>query len=189
MLKKALIVIDFINELTHPDGKLAHGCEFLKKHQTINNANRAILHAKNASWLIIFIKVGFSKNYVDCPTDSPVFGSAPQQGVLQLGCWGTEFLEELEYQKGDLVIIKHRVSPFYNTELDLVLRNHHIETLYISGFSTDMAVQSTIKEGHDRDYKMVLITDACGAFTAENHNYALHLMKRLAEFTTSDHLI
>ena len=164
MLKKALIVIDFINELTHPDGKLAHGCEFLKKHQTINKANRAIL-------------------------DSPVFGSAPQQGVLQLGCWGTEFLEELEYQKGDLVIIKHRVSPFYNTELDLVLRNHHIETLYISGFSTDMAVQSTIKEGHDRDYKMVLITDACGAFTAENHNYALHLMKRLAEFTTSDHLI
>ncbi len=51
-----------------------------------------------------------------------------------------------------------------------------------------MAVQSTVKDGHDRDYKLVVLTDARGAFSEENHQYALQLMKRLAEFKTTDAL-
>jgi nicotinamidase-related amidase len=188
-MNNALIVIDFINDIIHPQGKLAHGAKFLEEHQTIKNVNRAILHARKEAWLLIFVKVGFSKNYIECPRISPIFASAPKNQVLQLDSWGTAFFAELDYQPQDYMIVKHRVSPFYGTDLDLLLRTHHIETVYVSGFSTDMAVQSAVKEGHDRDYKMVVITDACGAFTDENHQCALHLMQRLAEFTKADNLI
>lgn len=187
-MQNALVVIDYINELTHPNGKLAHGMEFLTRHNTIANANLAIQHARKHQWLLVFVKVGFSENYTECPSTSPVFSAAPQNKVLQLGQWGTEFVDELQYLKDDVTVTKHRVSPFCGTDLEMILRTQQITSIYVAGFSTDMAVQSMVKEGHDRDFKMTVITDACGAYNEDNHNFALHLMKRVAHQNNANEL-
>jgi nicotinamidase-related amidase len=189
MSQPALLVIDYINELADPKGKLAAGVPFLQQHDVIARVNQAIDHARSAGWLLLFVKVGFSPDYVECPKNSPIFSKAEKLGVLVLDTWATAFIDALHYQEGDTVIVKHRVSPFYGTDLDLCLRANQIDHLYLAGFSTDMAVQCTAREGHDRDYTITILTDACGAHTQENHQMALQLCSRVASLQTVEDLL
>ncbi|WP_133127513.1 cysteine hydrolase family protein [Legionella nagasakiensis] len=188
MNNNALVVIDFINDLTHPDGKLAKGYELLAKNHVIERANQAIAHARQNNWLLIFVRVGFSEHYLECLKHSPIFGQLPQKEALKLGTWGTNFLDSLHVQPNDLIITKHRISPFYGTELDLILRTQDINTVFVSGFSTDMAVQSMIREGHDRGYTMMVLADACSAHTEENHQTSLLSLSRLAQLMSVNDL-
>src|SRR3990167_762086 len=141
MKNTALLVLDFINDIVHHDGKIAGSATFVKEHHIIENANRVIAFARKNTIPIVFVKVGFNKNYLDCPVNSPVFSYAKKQQALQLDTWGTEFHETIDYQPTDLVVTKHRVSAFYSTSLEAFLRAHHIENIIIAGMSTDMAVQ------------------------------------------------
>lgn len=188
MNSNALIVIDFINDLTHPDGKLAKGLEHLRANHVIEHTNHAIAHARRHQWLLIFVRVGFSDSYTECSPHSPIFGQLPTTGALKLNTWGTRFLDDLDVRQDDLIITKHRINPFYGTELDLILRANNVQNLYVSGFSTDMAVQSTVREGHDRDYYLVVLADACSAHTEYNHQASLTLMNRLANIISTSQL-
>src|SRR5215204_6418872 len=149
MKKTALLVIDFINDIVHPDGKITATADFVKKHDVINHANLVIAFARQHHFPIAFVKVGFSKNYLECPTNSPIFGQAKEMKAFELNTWGTEFHEKLNVQTDDFIITKHRVSAFYGTSLEAFLRANQIQNLILIGVSTDMAIQSTAREAHD----------------------------------------
>lgn len=185
--RAALLVLDFINDIVHPNGKIAGSAAFIKEHAVIENANKVISFARFNNIPVIFVKVGFSANYLECPERSPIFGGAKQKNALKLNEWGTEFHELLDVQPNDMIITKHRVSAFYATDLEAVLRPNHIDTLLITGVSTDMAVQTTAREAHDRDYKVIIVADACASGSAEIHESALKLLQRVATIiNTSD---
>ncbi|AHE68184.1 cysteine hydrolase family protein [Legionella oakridgensis] len=188
MKNNALIIIDFINDLTHPHGKVAKGHELLQKNHVIERVNQSIDHARKNDWLLVFVRVGFSDHYPECLQNSPIFAQLPQKEALKLGTWGTNFLDSLHLKQDDLIITKHRISPFYGTELDLILRTHPIKNVFVSGFSTDMAVQSMVREGHDRGYNMIVIIDACSAHTEENHHASLLSLSRLAQLMHANDL-
>ncbi len=181
MDRKALIVIDFINDIAHPNGKIARSAERIEKNRVIEHANRAIDHARQMNHLLIFVKVGFHHGYPECPRNSPLFGPAAEHGALLLDSWGTEFHEQLHFKKTDLIVVKHRVNAFYATSLDAILGANNINHLVLAGTATNMAVEHTARDGHDRDYSVLVLQDACETATEEGHRAALESMGRFCK--------
>ncbi len=181
MLRPCLIVIDFINDIVDEQGKTPNCAAYVQEQGIIEKANILIKLAREQGWLLIFVKVGFNPGYLETPKNSPIFGGAPGKGALKLGEWGTEFHSQLDYRQGDTVIVKPRVSVFYCTPLEAYLRAQHIDTLVLCGVSTNNAIQATARDGHDRDYQIIVARDACGAVNSLTHNNTLGLLEH---FTT-----
>ncbi len=186
-MKTALLVIDLINDIVSADGKIPTCAAQVAERNVIQHANTAIEFARQHHWLILPVKVAFSSHYAEQPKDSPVFGKAHQIQALDINQKGTAFHPALTITPDDPVIIKHRISPFYGTPLDLVLRTHHITRLVICGVSSTWAIQAAARDGHDRDYQIVILEDACAAATQEEHQITMKQLSRIARImTTSD---
>jgi ureidoacrylate peracid hydrolase len=177
-VESALLIIDFINDIAHPKGKIARSAPRIEKNQVLSRVNQAIDHARAQKLLLIFVKVGFHPGYIDCPLNSPLFSAAKQQGALLLDSWGTEFHEELDVRTSDLVIVKQRVSALYSTPLEPLLKAQKIERLFLAGTATNMAVEHTARDAHDRDYLVTILHDGCEAASKESHLAALETMGR-----------
>jgi nicotinamidase-related amidase len=181
------LVLDMINDLVHvdgPNGKAAYG-EQARARKILENTRRAVDKARAAGLRIGFVRVGFSPDYRECPANSPIFSGARKNGIFKLGGWGTQSHPDLGQQPGDFDIVKHRVSPFHGTTLDLILRTHDVRRIYCSGISTNAVVQAAVREGHDRDYEMVVLEDCCCGLSTEEHETAVKSLQRFCTFTTS----
>ena len=179
-MKPALLVIDLINDIAHPKGKIARSAERIEQNQVLSKVNSVIRHARKKNWPIVFVKVGFHAHYPECPKQSPLFGPAESHGALALGTWGTEFVEGLDVQPSDLVMVKHRVNCFYGTPLETILRARGIDTVILTGTATNMTVEHTGRDAHDRDYAVVVVEDACETATEEAQKASLANLSRLA---------
>jgi len=185
-MKSMLLVMDMMNDLIHPDGVNAKTYVVqATERQLYANTVRAIAAARAAGVPVGYVRVGFSPDYRECPLASPIFSKAKGAGLFQLGTWGTEVYPEFAPQPGDFDIVKHRVSPFYGTSLEPILRAQGIGRLVLSGVSTNGVVQGAAREGHDRDYAITLLDDCCCGATEDEHNFALAGLRRFAEVSTS----
>lgn len=181
-----LLVMDMMNDLVHPDGPAAktYGVTCAQRG-VYDNTVRAIERAREAGYMVGYVRVAFSPDYRECPPNSPVFSGARDNGMFKLGTWGTEVFERFAPQEGDPDIIKHRVSPFYGTALEPILRANGIQRLLLAGVSTNGVVSAAVREGHDRDYACVLLEDCCAGATEDEHNFALAGLKRFARISNS----
>src|SRR6202035_3273300 len=68
---------------------------------------------------------------------------------------------------------------------DPILRAGGVETLFVSGVSGNAVVQAAVREGHDRDYRIVLLEDCCSALNAEEHDAAIRLLSGFASISSS----
>ncbi|UTP39783.1 cysteine hydrolase [Phenylobacterium sp. LH3H17] len=181
-MTKALICIDFINEIVGSDGKLAakgyHA--FVERHGTLGKlaALQSAIRAEGGR--VIHVHLGFSPDYADHPAASPLFGGARAGGILQLGSRSTEIVPEVAPRDGDIVIAKKRVSAFYATTLELTLRSLGITEVTIAGVATDIAVQSAARDAHDRDFAVSVAQDASAAASDEDHAGALANLSKIA---------
>ena len=181
------LVCDMINDLVHedgPNGKKGYG-PIVAQRNTIANTAEAIRKARAARVKIGYVRVGFSQDYRECPPTSRLFQGAKKAGLFKLGTWGTEVHPALAPQPGDFDIVKHRVSPFYATNLEPILRSNAIQRIYVSGVSTSGAVLSAAKDGHDRDYQMFVLDDCSAALTDEQHQSVMEQMQRMVTTVTS----
>ena len=87
----------------------------------------------------------------------------------------------MDVQEDDTIIVKHRVSALYATPLESILKANQIDTVIVAGVSTNMAIETVTRELHDRDYKVIVVGDACGAATVETHEASLSTLKRIAD--------
>ena len=187
MSSSIYLALDMMNDLVHvdgPNGKAAYG-EQARARRIVDNTRRALDKARGAGLRVGFVRVGFSPDYRECPANSPIFSNARKNGIFKLGEWGTQVHPDLGQQPTDFDIVKHRVSPFHGTDLDVILRTHDVRRIYCSGISTNAVVQAAVREGHDRDYQMVLLEDCCCALSAEEHESASKLLQRFCRVTTS----
>jgi nicotinamidase-related amidase len=187
-MKSLFLVLDMENDLVHeqgPNGKTPLG-EQVKSRDIVARTQRAIAKARAAGVKIGYVRVGFSPDYRECPDASPVFGPANKNGLFKLGVWGSEIHPDIAPQDGDLLIVKHRVSPFYSTTLEAQLRAQGITRIYCSGVSSQAVVQATVRDGHDRDYEMVVLEDCCAAHSAEEHKNSIGSITRFCTVKTSD---
>ena len=187
-MKSIYLVLDMQNDLVHiegPNGKSPLG-EQVRSRRVVQNTAVAIEKARAAKIAVGFIRVGFSPDYHECPTGSPVFSGAPKAGLFKLGSWGTEIHPDLIQQAGDVQVVKHRVSPFYSTTLVAQLRALKIERIYCSGVSTQAVVQATVRDAHDRDFDVVVLEDCAAAHSEEEHRNSIQTIGRFCRIMTSE---
>lgn len=88
-----------------------------------------------------------------------LYGGTPEARIVR----------ELEPEPGDFVVPKHRWSAFHGTYLDLALRARKVDTIILTGGSTDVGVASTAYAARDLDYNLVIASDACTSPEEDNH--------------------
>ncbi|MFM5932310.1 MAG: cysteine hydrolase family protein [Novosphingobium sp.] len=181
MTKTLFLVMDMMNDLVDPDGfnKATYGVQVAQR-KVLENTAAAIAAARASGAKIGYVRVGFSPDYRECPPASPIFSGARNNGIFKLGTWGTEVHASLAPAEGDFDIVKHRVSPFYATSLEAILRANGIERLVMCGVSTNGVVHSGAREAHDRDYAVVILEDCCAGVTADEHMHAIACLGRYA---------
>jgi nicotinamidase-related amidase len=186
-MKSIYLILDLQNDLVHadgPNGKSPLG-EQVRARRVLETTAETLTKARAAGIAVGFVRVGFSPDYHECPKNSPVFKGAPKAGLFQLGGWGTEIHPALAQAPGDVQVTKHRVSPFYSTTLMAQLRAGGFERIYCSGVSTQAVVQATVREGHDRDFDMVVIEDCCCAHSEEEHRNSMGSLARFCTIASS----
>jgi len=91
------------------------------------------------------------------------------QGMCREGTPESEVHDEIAPRPDEKVILKHRYSAFYNTDLETVLRCLKIEDLVICGIMTNMCCESTARDAYYRDYRLFFPADATGSVIEEMH--------------------
>lgn len=89
----------------------------------------------------------------------------------------------------DLVVCKVAYSAFFNTQLDWVLRKAGIETVVVCGIVTNGGVASTARDAHLRDYNVVVLSDACAAFSDALHQASLADLASIGKVTTCSEFV
>lgn len=172
-----------------------------RKKPMVDNAVRLMKAARSANIPIYFAKGSHREDEgtsVLLMTDTDIPLRPWPDGVVTLvkpaaieGKSGSEVIPELEPRPTDYHLPKHRWSAFYQTYLDLALRAAKIDTIIISGGSTDVGIAATVFAGRDMDYHMVVVRDAC----ATNHDQRAHdilmdaVFPRMSRVRTTDQVL
>jgi len=148
-----IVVIDMLNEFCKPGGAMVlPGYERLVAPQkTVIDAGRA------AGSPVLFVADTHRKNVRQ---DREFLKRTAH--CLE-GSWGAQVIDELEPRPDDLYIVKRRYSAFFNTDLDLTLRDLRVDTLVIIGVVTNICVRSTVHDGFFLGYQVVVPEDCVAA--------------------------
>jgi len=171
----ALVVIDMQNDFCSPGGWTERsGLDYKRCRQAIPGVQRAVQAArKHGMWVVwVYWHNRPDLRNLGAPTlysfkhklDQAGIGEELANGpVLTQGSWGATMVAELLplMSDDDVLIEKVRMSGFYGTHLDQVLRTQGISTLFFAGVNVDQCVTSTMEDAYFRDYNAVLLTDAC----------------------------
>ncbi len=190
-MQQALVLIDLINELIAPEGKLSGKgyADFAQRHDSLSRVATLLEYARSQGYTIIHVRVGFSPDYREQPKDSPLFKHASRLGALKLDDWGTEFVPQACPLPGETVLTKHRVNAFVGTPLDLILCNAGITRITIVGCSTDVGMQTTARAAHDLDYECTVIGDCCIAPSDDDHDPTLRMLAKVTNVVTLEQYI
>ena len=120
----------------------------------------------------------------------PQAGNSPN-GVLQKDAWGAAVVDELAAQPSDIFVDKHRISGFWDTPLDSILRNLRVKTLFFAGINADHCVLATLMDANFYGYDTILLED-CTATSSPDFcmQATLHNVRFCFGFTVlSDDLV
>jgi len=189
--ENALLLIDFINEIVHPDGKVAGKgyADFDTRHGSLDRVAALLRHARRAEMAVIHVGVAFSADYKEQPETSPVFGGAKRFSVLQRDTWATDFHVKAAPLVSEAALVKHRVSAFFGTPLELLLRTYGVRNLFIAGCATDMAVQTATRDAHDRDFACHVLADCCIAASDDDHEQTLRMLTKVSSVLTLEEFV
>src|SRR5258706_3022879 len=101
----------------------------------------------------------------------------PMGRILVRGEPGHDIIPVLYPVSGEPVIDKPGKGAFYQTELELMLRNRRIENLLVCGVTTEVCVNSTVREANDRGYRCIVLADCCASYFPEFHAMGLAMIK------------
>jgi ureidoacrylate peracid hydrolase len=111
------------------------------------------------------------------------------QGMCVDGTPESEIHPDLAPLPGEKVVLKHRYSAFFNTDLDTVLRCLEVEDLVVTGVMTNLCCESTARDAYYRDYRVFFLADGTGAVCEEMHQASLlNLSYGFAFVTDADHI-
>lgn len=171
----AVLVIDMQNEFGSPGGMFDRaGIDISGIRATVGPTGRVLDAARAIDIPVIYLTMQHRKDMADIgPGGSPhrekhgFFGvgshnispDGQENRVLIEGFWGTEILAELAPHPGDIVVPKHRYSGFFETSLDGILRSRGIRQLIVTGCTTSVCVESTVRDAMFRDYHCCVLSD------------------------------
>tara|TARA_B100000676_G_C18069959_1_gene843603 strand:+ start:149 stop:724 length:576 start_codon:yes stop_codon:yes gene_type:complete len=191
MTSKVLICIDFIEEIIGKNGALASQgyLEFAKEQSTLDNLSKALEYFRKENLPVIHVRLGFSDNYLELPESSPLFKNAKQYGILKANSNSTAFVKEAKPYDEEPVLTKPRVSAFFNTALESYLKQLNIKDIYIAGVATDLTVEATARDAHDRDYRVYVLSNCCAAASKEEHDKSLKLISKIGSVVSLHQIV
>lgn len=159
--RTALLLMDFQTEVLAMFGERA--APALARAAELRAAARA------AGLPVVYVTVGFRPGYPEVSPRNASFAALAQGTRFVLTTPGADVAPALRPEAGDVVVVKHRVSAFAGTDLEIVLRAKAIDTLILSGVATSGVVLSTLRHAADADYRALVVEDACADRDDEVH--------------------
>jgi len=181
----ALVIIDMQRDFLEPGGfgeALGNDVSQLRK---IVAPLRALLGAaRDACLTVIHTREGHRPDMTDAPRAKVERGApslrigdrGPMGRILIRGEAGHDIISELYPLAGEPVLDKPGKGAFYQTDLDLMLRNRGVETLLVGGVTTEVCVHTTVREANDRGYRCIVVGDCCGSYFPEFHEVGLRMI-------------
>ena len=175
--KTALIVVDMQNAFIRDEGSmLKRGLNNELLKPTVEPVKRLVAIARRVGMPIVFTRTCLRPDYKDAGLRKERFSNANYKALAR-GTWDVELIDDLVPAPEDHVVDKPRPSAFYNTDLEVILRGEAVDTLIVCGVTTEICVESTIRDAYFRDYAILVPTDAVAAFDVERHQGALKIIE------------
>ncbi len=189
-MKPALLVLDLINDLVHEDGSVGRDGFYAhaRERGVLEHTAQAIAHCRATGVPVVYVVVGFTPGYPEWSARSTLFRHVKEKRQVLLGTWATEVHAALRPLPGEPVVVKNRIDPFYNTNLDTVLRAMEVDTLYVAGVSTEFVVLATAMSGHDRGYAVRVLDECVSSIDQHSHDCAMAVIEKVAAISGLEQL-
>ena len=202
--RTALIVIDMQNDFCAKGGWVDHlGVDYSPDRAPIAPLQRLLPALRQANVPVVWVNWGNRPDLLNMPPNQlhlykptgvgiglgePLPGSGAH--VLEKDSWAAAVVDELEKQPGDISVDKYRISGFWDTPLDGILRNLGVRTLLFAGVNTDQCVMCSLQDANFLGYGCVLVEDCCATTSPDCCTEAtLFNVKKCFGFVThSDHV-
>ena len=184
--RTALLVIDMQRDFVEPGGFGEQlGNDVSRLRRVIPPLQRLLATMRQDAYLVIHTREGHRADLSDCPPAKLARGRlscgigdvGPMGRVLVRGSYGHDIVDELKPLAEEAVLDKPGKGAFFATDLDLMLRNHGIESLVVTGVTTEVCVNTTVREANDRGYECLVLDDCVGSYFPEFQEYALRMIK------------
>jgi ureidoacrylate peracid hydrolase len=171
----AVLVVDMQNDFGSEGGMFHRaGIDISMIQRAVAPTAATLKAARSAGIKIVYLKMAFHPDLSDAGgPESPNRVRHLRLGVGQSArsptgapsrllirdTWNTDIVPQLAPHAGDIVIYKHRFSGFYQTDLDAKLKSLRVRYMIVTGCTTSVCVESTIRDAMFRDYSCVLLED------------------------------
>lgn len=183
--RTALVIIDMQRDFLEPGGfGAALGNDVSLLVAAVGPCKAILDGARAAGMLVIHTREGHRPDLSDAPPAKVLRGdpakrigaAGPMGRILIRGEAGHDIVPVLAPLPEEPVIDKPGKGAFYQTDLDLMLRNRGIETLLVTGVTTEVCVHTTVREANDRGYRCLVLGDACASYFPEFHEVGLRMI-------------
>jgi nicotinamidase-related amidase len=181
--RTAVLIMDYQNEIVG-------GLPEKTQSSILDNASKILRAARQADLPVIYVVVNFREGYPDVSPRNKGFSGIIGTGRFLAGSLKAEIHPGVAPQKGDIIVTKRRVGAFSSTDLETMLRARDINNLILFGVSTSGCVLTTVRDGADADYGMVVVSDACADRDEEVHRVLLDkILPRQANMATTEEVL
>ena len=184
--KTALVIIDMQRDFMERGGfGETLGNDVSQLARAVKPIAAVLTAARDNGILVIHTREGHLPDLSDAPPAKVERGKpslrigdpGPMGRILIRGEAGHDIIPELYPQGGEIVIDKPGKGAFYATELGDVLQKYGIENLLVCGVTTEVCVNTTVREANDRGFRCVVIADCCASYFPEFHDIGLKMIK------------
>jgi biuret amidohydrolase len=182
----ALVIIDMQRDFLEPGGfGAALGNDVSRLQAAVAPCRDVLTAFRGHDVLVIHTREGHRPDLSDAPPHKVQRGDpqlrigapGPMGRILVRGEPGHDIIPELYPAAGEPVIDKPGKGAFYQTDFDLMLRNRGIDTLFVCGVTTEVCVNTTVREANDRGYRCIVLSDCCASYFPEFHDMGLKMIK------------
>jgi nicotinamidase-related amidase len=181
----ALVIIDMQRDFLLPGGfgeSLGNDVSMLTK--VVEPLGNVLAAARALKLMVIHTREGHRPDMSDCPpaklargkSDTPIGSQGPNGRILIRGEPGHDIVEELAPADGEAILDKPGKGAFYATDLELILRNAQIQSLIVTGVTTEVCVHTTVREANDRGFECLVPSDCVGSYFQEFHEVGLKMI-------------
>jgi nicotinamidase-related amidase len=176
--KTALLLIDMQNGFISPKGSIARiGFPIELLHAAVAPCQALLAAARAAGMLIAHTRYVYKPGLTDggIMVDE-MLPELRRESALIAGSWDADIIPELTPAPGEAVFDKNRPSALLNTGLEAWLKANAIRRVIIAGVTTSCCVETSVRDLSQRDYRVLIATDACAEYDEERHRVGLRTM-------------
>jgi biuret amidohydrolase len=182
----ALVIIDMQRDFVDSGGfgeALGNDVSLLRK--AIAPTKRVLAAARQAGLFIIHTREGHRPDLSDLQPSKKARGKlktgigdkGPMGRILVRGEYGHDIIDELKPKAGEPVLDKPGKGAFYATDFDAILRHRGMKQLVVCGVTTEVCVQTTVREANDRGYDCLVLEDCVASYFPDFQVMALKMIK------------